>query len=338
MSSHPYHPAGALTRRDFLQQTAAGAAAAGLALAAGESRAAPVLLPKSKVVVATNPAIHAPDPLDRKAVTATVHKAVCTLFGTEDVAEAFSRIAGKDDLVAIKPNCAGGTKTNSTRLYVVMALTEGLQKAGVPWKNMIVYEQTQRLLKQCGYPIMKKPDNVRVLGVQEHIGYSTRLYEQGKVKQHLAKVLEECSVIINVPFLKTTVGMGVSLAMKNHQGSIDKPRDNHVAGGAPHLADLNMIPVIRQKTKLVLCDATYPLYDGGPGDKPDAHWPFNSVLAATDPVALDALGYHLLEEKRKELDYDPIEDVPAYIKTADMRRQGNGDVRNIERVNVSVTG
>jgi uncharacterized protein (DUF362 family) len=261
---------------------------------------------------------------------------VCTLFGTEDPAEAFARVAGKNDIVALKPNCAGGTKVNSTRLYVVMALTNGLHMAGVPWKNMIVYEQTERLFRQCGYPIMKKPDNVRVVGVQESLGYSDREIEQGKVKQRLAKVLDDCSVIINVPFLKTTVGMGVSLAMKNHQGSIMNPRANHVAGGAPHLADLNMIPAIRQKTKLVLCDATYPLFDGGPGDKPDSHWAFNGVLAATDPVALDALGYHLLEEKRKELGYDPIPDVPAYIKTADMRRQGNGDLSKIERIDVKL--
>ncbi|NCO38469.1 MAG: hypothetical protein COZ06_32155 [Armatimonadetes bacterium CG_4_10_14_3_um_filter_66_18] len=329
-----------LSRRQFLKQSAAGVATAGLTLeAARVAEAAPAALPKSKVVVVTNSAIGAPESMNQDAVTATVRKAVCTLFGTDDVAAAFGRLATRDDIVALKPNCAGGTKANGTRLQVMIGLTNSLNAAGVPYPNMIVYEQDERLLRQSGYPILKDKSNIRIMGVRESIGYSQKSYKQGEVEQRLAKVLEECSVLLNCPFLKTCPGFGVTLAMKNHQGSIQTPRLNHPPasrGGAPHLADLSMIPLIRQKTKLVLCDATYPLYDGGPGDKPDAHWAYNTLLAATDPVALDAVGYQILDDKRKELGLDPIADVPAHIKVADMRRLGNGDLSNIERVDISM--
>ena len=51
-----------LSRRQFLKQSAAGVATAGLTLeAARVAEAAPAALPKSKVVVVTNSAIGAPE-------------------------------------------------------------------------------------------------------------------------------------------------------------------------------------------------------------------------------------------------------------------------------------
>jgi hypothetical protein len=69
------------------------------------------------------------------------------------------------------------------------------------------------------------------------------------------------------------------------------------------------------KTKLFLIDATFGLYDGGPGFTPPGHtppnWAYNSLLAGFDPVAIDRIGTEKINEERAKPEngelppYDP---------------------------------
>ena len=72
---------------------------------------------------------------------------------------------------------------------------------------------------------------------------------------------------------------------------------------------------------------------------PQWTWPFNGLLVARDPVALDATGWQIIERKRAEKGMKPLKEMkrePRYIATAAdaKHRLGTNDPKAIELVEV----
>ena len=123
----------------------------------------------------------------------------------------------------------------------------------------------------------------------------------GSIASLLSRTLTRiCDAVINIPVLKDHGIAGVTIALKNFFGAIHNPNKYHEKLGDPYIADLWLVPVIRQKTKLIICDALTAQYEGGPPYKPQWIWNFNSILVGKDPVALDYVGWDIIERKRKE--------------------------------------
>jgi uncharacterized protein (DUF362 family) len=146
-------------------------------------------------------------------------------------------------------------------------------------------------------------------------------------------------VVINLPVLKDHGIAGVTLALKNMFGAIHNPNKYHPNAGNPYVADVNMLPAIRQKVRLSICDATTAQYEGGPTYMPQWTWPYGGLLVARDPVALDTVGWRIIEQKRAERGMKPLKEMqrePAYIATAAdaQHRLGVNDPNRIERVEV----
>ena len=100
-----------------------------------------------------------------------------------------------------------------------------------------------------------------------------------------------------------------------------------------------MLPPVRQKVRLTICDGTMAQYEGGPSFMPQWSWPFNCLLVSRDPVALDYTGWQLIEKKRTEKGMKPLKEVgraPTYIATAAdaQHRLGTNDPKQIECVEV----
>jgi hypothetical protein len=107
--------------------------------------------------------------------------------------------------------------------------------------------------------------------------------------------------------------------MKNMYGVVDRPQDLHANGCNPGVADLNCIPVVRQKVCFTVGDAMTSVYDGGPGFKPERLWYPNSLIVGEDRVALDQTAWDILERKRAEVGLKSLEAIgrpPRYIATA----------------------
>lgn len=91
--------------------------------------------------------------------------------------------------------------------------------------------------------------------------------------------------------------------MKNHFGTFDRPSFFHRPRTGPAIAELNALPPIRDRTRLVIGDAltVCPLSRGGwhqavTGD---------SILVSFDPVAQDTVGLQMLEEVMASEGIDP---------------------------------
>ena len=126
--------------------------------------------------------------------------------------------------------------------------------------------------------------------------------------------------------------------MKNHYGSIENPRQFHGNDCDPFIADINSADIIRGKTRLVVCDAVKALFAGGPEWMSECFTDFNGILVATDPVALDAVGYKIIKKLRKEsgkkqLPYNPE---PKQLQTAQKNGIGIADIKRIDFKQITV--
>ena len=148
----------------------------------------------------------------------------------------------------------------------------------------------------------------------------------------LSNILRRATALINVPILKDHGIAGVTLALKNHLGTCDNPGSLHPNHGNPGIADLNAHPEIAKKTRLVVCDATRAVYNGGPRFRPRFAWAPNMIMVSTDPVALDSFGLEVIDRARKKAGLGSVAPRAGHIGTAQRRGLGMADLSRVRIV------
>jgi uncharacterized protein (DUF362 family) len=288
--------------------------------------AAPVM---SRVVIARDPKPRLAELLDRS---------MQSYFNCDKAVEAWRKVVQPGETVGLKVNCLAG-KGGSTSVALVEAICERLQKAGVRQENIIVWDRLSEDLESAGFRITKSTGRIRFLG-NEVLGYESELAVHGSVGSRVAKTLTQlCDAVISLPVLKDHGIVGVTMALKNMFGAIHNPNKYHPNAGDPYVADVNMLPAIRSKVRLTICEALQAQYEGGPAYMPQWTWPYNGLLVARDPVALDAVGWQIIEKKRAEVGLKTLAAMkrePRYIATAADAGHGLGtnDPKRIERLEV----
>jgi uncharacterized protein (DUF362 family) len=314
------------SRRTFLKGAATGALALGaeskLGLAAAlDKHAQPG---KSKVVIARDANLHGTGAQpDEKRVAALLDRAMAAYTGRNHPAEAWRRIVpasyvSEGKVIGLKINGLGG-KGICTHHALVMAVAERLQQIGVKPGNILIWDQNDHFLAACGFSISTDPSRIRCYS-RDQAGFEEQQATWGSARIRITKILtRECAMVINMPILKDHSGAGVTFAMKNMYGVVDRPQDLHAGGCNPGVADLNCIPVIREKVHFTIGDALSSVYDGGPGFHPERLWYPNALLIGEDRVALDQIAWQMIERKRAEVGMKTLEAAgrpPRYIATA----------------------
>ena len=288
---------------------------------------------KSRVVLArTETDIRKPDPI---AIGKAIDNGLEMLFDMPANA-AWSTLFSKRDVVGLKVNCLAG-KGISTHPVIVEVISERLQDIGLPPGNIIIWDRLNDDLTRGGFTIRLDSHKVRCLG-NDVAGYSSQLYEIGSVCSRLSRIVTEyCTAIINLPVLKDHGIVGISGGMKNYFGAIDNPNKYHNHTGDPYVADVNRLPLLRSKTRLTICDGITAQYEGGPPYMPQWCWPLQSLILATDVVALDSIAWKIIEDKRKQVHMPSLKDAgrePLYIRSAASAGLGVADVEKIEVLSV----
>lgn len=149
-----------------------------------------------------------------------------------------------------------------------------------------------------------------------------------RFRSHLSTIVTKMvSKIITIPCLKDHRSAGVTLALKN----LSHGMNSNVARS--HVADVEygfrgqsvlgpnqcntFIPQavsqqpLRQKATLHILDGLVGVYEGGPGpwNRTWGTWEQNSLFFATDPVAMDHVGWDIIDRKRAELNWPPVADM-----------------------------
>jgi uncharacterized protein (DUF362 family) len=313
------------TRRDFLKEAATGAMVLGARNNLGLTPAIKQALEhgKSKVVIARDPALHGPDgKLDERRVGELLDRAITSYTDHKRPDDAWKHIVqeggARDKVIGLKTNGLGG-KGISTHAVLVHAIAERLQRAGVKPGYILVWDRNARDLQACGLTINTDPANMRCFG-SDVAGFEDAAEAFGASQVRFSKILtRECAMVINLPILKDHSMSGLTFALKNMYGVVQRPWDLHSGGCNPGVADLNAFPVIRRKIKLTIGDAMTSVYEGGPGFRPEHLWQPNALIVGEDRVAIDQVAWGILDKKRSDIGLKTLEAAgrpPRYIATA----------------------
>ena len=320
----------AMRRREFIERTlAAGVAAAAL----GQGRLpAEEAKPKSLVVKAVRDDATKDKKINAAVVREMVHTAVCRLAGKQKPEEAWPVYIRKDDVVGIKVSSKFGVGA-ATHPEVTAAIVEGCRMAGVPDDKIIVWDFEDKHLEISGYTINRGP-GVKYRGVNSD-GWEDQPTAIHTCQGRLAKILtREITALVNAPILKSHPIAGYTNCLKNHYGSFHNPGEAHGAGCDPFMAHLNNLPVIREKSRLMISDALLPVADRGPQPAPQFVWEYKGILASTDPVAIDAVALKILDEQRIKIGKPPASAKAKCLLTAAQMGLGVADMEKIELVTV----
>ena len=350
-----------MRRRDFIRKGSAGLVGAGLTTLFRPRNATGELTQKSKVVMVKHNGATDQKGVGYPAVVKQLVARCMTEFtGKDSPRDAWREFVSPDDVVGIKVNCIA-RKNFSTQTSVVDAIVDGLTSAGVKPNNIIVWDRWNWEMEAGGYEMSMSDEGVRCYGTDKgsfdraKLGRVSR-GERGRVLKeltgdfyakeptdiagvpvYLSKILaDEVTALINVPLVKDHSICGVTCSMKNHFGSIINPSDLHRSNCDPYLAHLNLVPVIRDKTRLIVTDFLRAVYNGGPGDSPD-RWRQNAVMVGTDTVAIDSVALRIVEEKRKEFGMAPIGERARYVATAAELGLGTNDPAQIDLTESDIT-
>jgi uncharacterized protein (DUF362 family) len=327
------------TRRSFLKQ---GFSLGGAlwALKVGGGMAAPwpaTESNRSRVVIARDGKIRtAGSSLDSAELAKLLDRGMQAAFNCDSPLEAWKKVVRPGEVVGLKVNCLGG-RGNATHPELVEAISERLRQAGIT--EIVVWDRQNADLERARYKIVERGSGLRCFG-NDTLGFEDSLSTFGQAGSRVCRTLTQvCDAVINLPVLKDHGIAGVTMALKSMFGAIHNPNKYHSNAGDPYVADVFALPPVRQKVRLHICDAINGQYEGGPSYMPQWMWPFNGLLVARDPVALDYVGWKILEKKRSEMgakSFAELHREPHYILTAadPEHRLGACDPKRIEQVEI----
>jgi uncharacterized protein (DUF362 family) len=173
-------------------------------------------------------------------------------------------------------------------------------------------------------------------------GHSPR--DERRFHSHLSAVVTRMvDKVINLPVLKDHRSAGVTLALKNMShgmnNNVARSHTGPIGYGFRRLVENyngpnqcnTFIPqavahdVLRRKAVLHILDGLIGVYEGGPGswNRTWGTWRHNSLFFATDPVAMDHVGWAIINDKRAEEGWPAVErmgllpaDETAKVRTA----------------------
>jgi uncharacterized protein (DUF362 family) len=294
---------------------------------------------KSKVVLVRSKSLRGAGDGQFDILKEMLSRGISLLHGV-DANEAWMSFAKNTGRIGLKPNCVAGSNM-STSHALTYALCDLLIAAGKRDRDLVIWERTNRELDKAGFGLNASRAGIRCFGTDTRdVGYGTAFHTSGKVASLVSRIVEsECDHLINLPILKDHSLAGVCGAMKNYYGAIHNPNKYHDNNCDPYVAEVNALPVIREKNILVVMDMTRSQYNAGPGYRASYADEPRSIMMSTDPVAVDAIGERILNDLRILHDLKSLAETgrpPKWLATAEKIGLGNASPENINFIEVEV--
>ena len=263
---------------------------------------------------------------------------------------AFSGLAGGADfgtyLIERFPKGTVGMKTNCLAAYnptlspLIDALSELItQSTDIDDNHLIIWERTNRELKQAGFKLNASSFGRRYLGTDTSgVGYDdSRFYSAGKVSSMVSSILTGMvDHSINLGVLKHHSIAGMSAGMKNMYGAIHNPNKYHGNNCSPFAADINNLEPIRGKHRLTVVDAVRVQYDKGPGFSPKYMEYYNGLILSEDPVAADSVALMVLDHLRTRNGLPPLATTNQHVKYLEAGEEIGLGIANINKIDLKV--
>jgi len=303
---------------------------------------------------------NAPDPA---AVETMVARALLSLTGASSIKTAWREFVTPEDIVGLKVNPVAGALL-STSPEVVSVIIRQLIESGIPRDHIVIWDRREFELADAGFTQERFP-GIRLVGterkdtagsftdaegkllseamidrgwfywadVEEKYDAETLPYmvNEGKHSYFTRIVTQDVTKIINLPILKNA-GATVTLCLKNlAYGAITNTGRLHKQLWAETCAEVPAFPPLRDKVVLNIVDGIKGCYNGGPGANPQFFTNYNTILAGTDPVAVDRIGYEIVLKKRLEEKVQKEESPRgrAFLTLAEQMGLGTADLGKI---------
>lgn len=275
---------------------------------------------------------------DRGAVRAMLASGLVALSGKKDAVEALGTYVRPSERVGLKINGLAG-RNAATHVELVDELSVLLDKINIEARRQIAFDRFASDLTASGFEARGRKPAYQCIG-NDDAGHDDELAQMPSSASRLAKVLTRyVDGVINLPVLKQHMLSGMTGALKNNFGCIHNPNKMHLDGCDPYIAEVNAVPALRSKQRLVIMDALRPVVDNGPSYQPGMGEVANTMLFGTDLVAVDSIALGLLEDLRKKRGLKPLAQVglaPTYLATAAKLGLGVAELAGIEVVSVEV--
>jgi hypothetical protein len=300
-----------------------------------------------------------PDAMKRGSPEGTVvdrmmSDTIKALTGASDGASAWRSLVSTNDVVGIKISTQGAP-LHATHREVVDAIAAGLHQAGLSRDQIVVWDIDPRKMKAAGFdPAAVPPSNLYRVEAAMPDGWDADVFytsvlvgkliwgdllfgrddQQLHTRSHLPLVMSRTiTKLINVPVWQDHHPCGFRGGLYNLSiGALDNTRRFETLGqtGNPAIAEMVNLPGIRGKLLLTIADALVVGYGGGAGFKLRYSWSLGALYASRDPVALDAVGLKLVEDKRAETKLAPVAPMAGHISSAAKLRLGVADLEKID--------
>ena len=316
-----------LDRRDFCSALAAAAAAAQLGCSRQPGTVSRLGIPglfPGRVAAVRHAGCLAGESFQAGPIQAMMRRGMAELTGAPDWVAAWRMFFEPGDVVGIKLNPVGNPDVISCA-EVVREIIAGLRAAGVKARDIVAYDRYRKQFLRAGFDKWL-PEGVRWSWAAEDYdrvqldrkGYDEAHYLDMALTQpgqdprddrvrrsHVAQFLtQQVNKLVNLPLLKHHQSAGVTLALKNlSHGLVNNVNRSHStttlnACGTFIPAVVNL-PVIREKTVLHILDGILGMYHGGPGGRKGKYvWAHHTLYFATDPVAVDKIGWQAIDAQR----------------------------------------
>ncbi len=281
--------------------------------------------------------------------------------------DAWKQFFEPGDVVGIKVNPVGQPHVISSP-EVLNEIIAGIRSAGVAAKDIVVYDRYRAQFFKAGFDKWL-PQGVRTANAAEDYetvqqsmtGYDPEHYmdmalvQPGYELTNLAArrsyaaefITKKVNKLVNLAVLKDHQSAGVTLALKNlSHGLVNNVNRSHFTTTAnscgAFIPAVVSMPVIRNKAVLHVLDGVKALYHGGPGARPQFVWDHHTIYFATDPVALDRVGWGAIDEKRVAVGMSKIADdrpdkfstfqsrQPEHVELAGAMGLGEFDLKKID--------
>ena len=307
---------------------------------------------RARVVIVQEPGATATFNAQPGKIPPMIQRGLTNLTGRATLKDAWLSLISTGDTVGLKVVSAPGP-TSGTRPVVAEAVVKSLLVAGLPPRQIVVWDKHLSDLRQAGFFELAERYGVRVAGAaeagfDEKTFYETALLGQlvwgdlefgrkgegvGR-KSYLSKlVTQQMTRIVNITPLLNHNLAGVSgslwsLAMGSVDNTIRFENDaDRLAAAVPEIIAL---PSLGDRVVLNVVDALICQYQGEEQTLLHYSVALDQLWFSTDPVALDVLSLQEIDRQRKAAKAPAVKTNLDLYQNASLLEIGVSEVRHID--------
>lgn len=308
--------------------------------------------PRARVVTVRDPQATEAYRTRPDRIRAMVDRGITNITARATPAEAWRSLLRTNDVVGIKVFSLPGPNSG-TRPAVVAAVVEELLEAGLPPRNIVVWDRQSVDLRLAGFYDLVRRYGIRVEGSMQS-GFDTNSFYENSLlgnlvwgdfefgqkgegigrKSYVSKLVsQQLTKIINISPLLNQQLAGVSGNLYSlTTGSVDNVSrfETDSERIARTLPEIYALPALGDRVVMNIVDGLICQYEGGERGLLHYSTVLNEIRFSKDPVALDVLSVKELERQRQSVGTTQSKPSMDLYEIAALLEQGVNDPKRID--------